>query len=163
MQGALGVRGDAGATLSRCALTRVRVREAIVRRNHQIDQAERAPRRASSIKTITLVKIDWVRARDTGLRVERTGPDTFTVSGRATGCVPIAPLVAGRRASSGPQTPALSLGVDGVLFTQGLRAGDDAAACVARWAERWSGRFELEVSAQGDVVHVRLVRSRTFA
>jgi len=160
---ALGRRGNPGATMARSALTAVRVREAIVRRNHTIDRAERAPRRASSVKPMTLVRVDWVRARDTGLRVERTGPDTFTVSGRATGCVPMVPVAPGRRASSGPKTPALSLGVDGLLFTQVVGAGEDAQTCVRRWAERLGARFEIEVTAEGDAVHVRLVRARAFA
>jgi hypothetical protein len=93
----LGVRGDAGATLARSRLAEVRVREAIVRRNHQIDRAERAPRRPSSAPKMTLVRVEWVRADDQGLRAQRTGVDTLRLSGVVRG----APKPAGRAGGGG--------------------------------------------------------------
>jgi len=155
---ALGVRGDPGRTLAASALTRVRVREAIVRRNHQIDRAERAPRRASSVKPMTLVRIDWVRARDTGLKVERIASDTIVVSGVASGCVPSTSTGRGRASSSGPQTPALSIGLDGLLFTERVHAGEEASTCVARWCARLEARYELAVEVVDGATHVRFVR-----
>lgn len=166
-EGALGVRGDPGATLARSALTRVRVREAIVRRNHQIDAARaRAKRRSSSLEAITLVRIDWVRARDTGLRVERRGPDTIVVSGRASGRAPACPVVSGRSPSSVRRVPALSIGIDGLLFTEPVEAGDSARECVARWCHKLEARYEIDVQTDGDeerdAVVLRFVRPRAL-
>ena len=156
----LGVRGEAGDTLATSMLTSVRVREAIVRRNHLIDAADRAPARRPT-KRLSLVAIDWARARDTGLRVERIGADTLLVSGVATGCVPSRSQVTGRSTSSVSRAPALSLGVDGATFTETVVAGESARDCVTRWCDRFSDRYELEVLAVDDAVQVRFVRPLT--
>lgn len=156
---ALGVRGDAGNTLAASMLTSVRVREAIVRRNHQIDLAERAPRRpSSSPRGLSLVRVEWVRARDTGLKVERIGPDTIVVRGVASGCVPSRAQATGRSTSSVSRCPALSIGLNGATYTEPVQAGEDAATCVTRWCDRLGDRYELEVLEADASVQVRFVR-----
>lgn len=155
----LGERGDAGATLSQSALNEVRVREAIVRRNHRIDQAERTSSRGAPPKSVIFVKIDWLRTRDTGLKIERKGADRFCLSGIATGTVPGQP---GTRPGSGPTQASVSLGVDGVGFTQPVHAGASAAECVALWVERLSVQYEVEVGLDGETAQVRLVRPLSF-
>lgn len=158
---ALGVRGDPGDTLASSMLTSVRVREAIVRRNHAIDVAEHAPpRRPSSGRGLSLVRIDWARARDTGLKLERIAADTVVVSGVASGCVPGRAQATGRSTSSVSRGPALSIGLDGATISEAVHAGELAAACVTRWCDRLSERYELEVHEVNDAVQVRFLRPR---
>lgn len=156
----LGVRGDPGATLAKSRLAQVRVREAIVRRNHLIDRAERAPRRASSAPKMTLVRVDWVRADDAGLRAQRSGADGLRLSGFVEG----APVRAGR-APSAPRAarPAsLAVGVDGLIFTTALTTGDDAAAAARALAQRLGHHFDVAVELEGDDVVLRLLRPRAL-
>ncbi len=155
----LGERGDAGATLAQSALNEVRVREAIVRRNHYIDQAEQSANAGAAPRSVILVKIDWLRTRDVGLKIERRGPDSFSVTGTATGTVP---GPSGTRPGSGPRTAALSLGVDGVGYTQVVQAEASALECVDLWVERLGADYEVHVTVEGEVAHVRLVRPLSF-
>lgn len=151
---------DPGNTLARSGLAQVRVREAIVKRNHRREAVAAAPRRPSSTGGLVLVRIDWVRARDIGLRVDRLGPDTICISGRATGRAPRAATPAARSASSAACTPALSIGIDGVVITEPVCAGEAAAECVDRWCAALGERYVLEVMHAEDGVHVRFVRPR---
>ena len=156
----LGARGDPGATLARTRLAEVRVREAIVRRNHTIDRAERAPRRPSSVPTASLARLEWVRADDTGLRAHRSGVDGFCLSGQVDGT----PVRAGRAPSSPRQSrpSSLSVGVDGLIFTTALAAGDDAAGAAHALAERLGHHYEVSVEREDDQIVVRVIRPRAF-
>lgn len=157
---------DPGPELRRADLTKVRVREAIVRRNHA--RTESSKRRASSTRRGSsasrssaprLVRVDFVRARDASLKVEGVCQDTFTLVGRASGHVP---STFGARAAgcTAPTRASLAVGIDGEIFSVRLEENAPAALCAARIAERLQDRYVVEVELDRAQAVVRLVRPR---
>ncbi len=150
----VGRRQDPGDTMARAPLAQVRVREAIVRRNDELERSELEARREPAGDSVSLVRIDWARSLDRRLRVALVGRDTLEVS-----------LV--RRSNSPPPmtasapAPTLSIGVEGQLFTVASASDADAleiARCIARRLER---HFEVELGP-GDArrAQVRLLAPR---
>lgn len=143
--GCLGVRGNPGQLLARAPLAAVRLREAIVRRNHQIDVAERAPPNRPPGR----VKIDGVRSRDADQRIRLEGTDTLRIVGVGAGRP-------GRRAGAPahrpvtPLTPAVSVAIDGLVYTVPVRPGASPRATFARLRERLERDYAVEILSVSD-------------
>ncbi len=127
-------RGGEVPAMVPASLYEVQVREAIVKRE--------APGRAPTPRPgAAMVAIDFARSRDAGLRVTREGKDTVRLTGYATG-------------------GALSVVVEGVLFTTRTLGGELLSEVVARLLDRLEPHFELAVTTSEFEATVRLVRPR---
>jgi hypothetical protein len=104
--------------LAPAALARVRVREAIVRR-----QDEKEPTPPTEPTGPVEVRIDFVRSRDKKQKIERVGADGFRVIGVAEG------------------GDKVSVGVDGLIFGVTVEAGDSPAQTVERLVIRLGDRY----------------------
>ncbi len=136
----LGLRGDPGNRLTRAPLTAVRIREAIALRNHRIDQAERAPPpRAGPAR----VPIDWVRSRDASQQIRQTGPDRVRI--QRTGAGRPGPNPRHPQRPVTPLTPAVSVAIDGLVYTVVVTPGATPACTARRLAERLDGRYRVEI------------------
>ncbi|MEQ9499646.1 MAG: hypothetical protein RIT81_22355 [Deltaproteobacteria bacterium] len=135
-----GVRGDPGNRLARAPLTAVRIREAIALRNHRIDQAERAPPpRAGPAR----VPIDWVRSRDANQQIRQTGPDRLRILRTGAGRPGPNPRHPHRPVT--PLTPAVSVAIDGLVYTVVVTPGATPEATARLLAERLKGRYHVEI------------------
>lgn len=146
---ALGQRGRPGDVLAPAPLAAVRVREAIVRRNHDIERAEAAPRSATPPPGVVLVHIEWARSRDPGQRITLVAKDTVEITG-----------VGSTRPEARPGTaPALALGLGGLIYTVPLPAEATAEEAAHRLARRLEQHYEVRLLEVGRArALVRLVR-----
>jgi hypothetical protein len=150
----VGRRQDPGDTMARAPLAQVRVREAIVRRNEELERSEVEARGEPPANSVSLVRIDWVRTLDRRLRVALIGRDTLEVSIVRRSSSPLP------SAAPAP-APTLSIGLEGQLFTVSSASDADAveiARCIARRLER---HFEIDLGP-GDArrARVRLLAPR---
>ncbi len=133
-------KGNPGNTMARSGLSALRVRETIVRRNHFVDrsleaqQAEEAHHDLPKPQGFSKVQISFARSRDQRQRLSLYGKDALLVEGIASGASKV-----------GGQKAALSIGVDGLIFTVAVERGDTAKRSMARLAERLSAHFEVEL------------------
>lgn len=153
----------AGAPISAeeslCAgqLAAVRVREARVKVQATLNQ-KKAEAAAPSIEPpppptmVPDVRIAFLRSTDRSQRVARYGADGFVVRGTATG---------GNAPRPGAPRPMISVGIDGLIFSVPVEAGDSAYQAFQRLVDRLGRAFEVEiVEAREDLCALRLVASR---
>ena len=130
--------------------------------------ARRAARRVSTVvanpaqergEAVALVRLAWVRCEDSGLDANAMGADGILLQGVATG-----QLQPGRRRppSSAPNAgPALSVGVDGLMYSVRLSPGDTPALIARKLSKRLRKKFLVEVKHQGEgVTLLRLTSER---
>jgi hypothetical protein len=110
--------------LAPASLSKMRVREAIVRIQKTMDEAPTDP--GPGPGPTPDVHVDWVRSTDKSQKIERVGAHGFRVTGVATG--------GGK----------LSIGVDGLIFAINVDAGDDPARAVDRFERRLRGQLVLQ-------------------
>ena len=71
-------------------------------------------------------------------------------------------MTSGRSASSVHRVPALSLGIDGLLFTEAVVPGRSALECVSGLCRKLEARFVLEVWSEDGAAFVRFIRPRAL-
>lgn len=148
----------ADESLRPASLSRVRVREAMVKVQSAFER-ERSAKPSVGAKAAPLripqVQVAWVRSTDRAQKITRQAADTFTITGLAAG------TTCGSARPGAPTVPAVSLGIDGLIYTVAAHAGDTAADVLARLVARLSGLYEVELLENGpDRATARLVAPR---
>ena len=92
---------DPGDTMSAASAVQVRLREAIVRRNH----------RSARTEVTGCVEIDWARSKE--LAVKRIGRGVLRIEG------------------SSPKPARISIGIDGLAFTVAVSPGSQPSEAIA--------------------------------
>lgn len=140
------------------ALSRVRVREALVKVQHSI-AAEARERRAPTPAPIPSkfavpeVRVAWTRSTDHAQKIVRAGADAFFVDGTADG----GPTAV----NATVQKPRVALGIDGLIFGVAVEKGATAGQTFDRLVEKLNAFYEVEiVERREDYAAARLVSAR---
>jgi hypothetical protein len=125
--------------LSPAKLSRVRVREALVR----IQRAQAQDRSAASLDVDPPfppeVRVDWARSTDRGQRIARFGSSGFEIRGIAGGEV---------AAASSSRRPSVALGIETTIFGVAPSPGDSADITLDRLVERLDPYYVVEIVAR---------------
>ena len=95
---------------------------------------------------IEVVRIDWVRSEDATQTISTMGNDGIVIQCEASGERSATTRVG---AASGNPRPGVAVGVDSMIYTVRVEAGDTPANTARRLAARLRNRFIVEVTHHG--------------
>jgi hypothetical protein len=138
------------------SLSRLRVREALVKVQHSFKEEAKERERAKLPPpkiVVPEVRIAWVRSTDRAQRLIRYGADGFVVEGAADG----GPAMVRTCVKS----PTLSLGIDGLIFSVAVSAGDLADRTLERLIARLDQFYRVEITERRETLSAaRIISSR---
>lgn len=123
--------------LARASVSQVLIREAVVKR-----MSSPKPSPIPEFR-VAEVRIDWLRSNARGLKIARDGTDGFTIEGAA------------------QETARISIGIEGLIFSVAVAAGESAATVIERLAHRLSLGYVVEVSEEAPGRARAILRTRS--
>lgn len=147
------------------SLVNLRLSESSIRRDsRRVSTAVPNPSHQRG-ESVALVRIEWVRSEDAGMAVCTFGADGVLLDGYATGTYQPgrrrAPAARDALGEGAAPKPAVSVGVDGMMYTVRLNPDDSPAAIARKLSQRLRKKYTVEIDHQSESCTViRLVGER---